>query len=445
MNDSLKRVSIFGLGRLGYPLATCYAARGFEVIGVDLNPKTVETINLGKSPVEEPGIQDLLQNTEHGFEAIQDGKEAVLRSDVSVVIVPTPSRPDGTFSTRYVLDACESIGAGIAEKGSYHLVVLASTVMPGSTEAEVQAKLESVSGRTCGTDFGLCYAPSFVALGSVVRDFLNPDYVLIGESDAKSGDLLEELYKNVCQNDPPVVRMNFVNAELTKLATNTFVSTKITFGNMLAQFCERLPGANVDTVTAALGQDSRIGSRYLKGGLGYGGPCLVRDSVALVALAKQSGSRAWLAEATDQANRKEVGRLVDLIKANVVGGDVVGILGLSYKPGTNVVDAAQGLLLAEELANEGISVVAYDPAAINEARKILGDSVSFADSAESCIKKANLLVITTPWKEFESLEPESFAPSGSRKLIDCWRLLEGSLVAESTDYIPLGVGPNPTE
>jgi UDPglucose 6-dehydrogenase len=235
--------------------------------------------------------------------------------------------------------------------------------------------------------------------------------------------------------------MNFVNAELTKLATNAFVSTKITFGNMLAQFCERMPGANVDTVTAALGQDSRIGSRYLKGGLGYGGPCLVRDSVALVALANQSGSRAWLAEATDQANRNEVGRLVDLIKANVAGGDVVGILGLSYKPGTNVVDAAQGLLLAEELANEGISVVAYDPAAINEARKVLGDSVGFADSAESCIKEADLLVVTTPWKEFESLEPELFAPSGSRKLIDCWRLLEGSRIAKCTEYIPLGVGP----
>ena len=187
---------------------------------------------------------------------------------MSVVIVPTPSGADGTFSTEFVLDACDSIGAGIAEKGSYHLVVLASTVMPGSTEGEIRSRLESVSGKTCGADFGLCYAPSFVALGSVVQDFLNPDYVLIGESDVKSGDLLEDLYKRVCQNDPPVVRMNFVNAELTKLATNTFVSTKITFGNMLAQFCESLPGANVDIVTNALGQDSRIGSTYLNGGLG---------------------------------------------------------------------------------------------------------------------------------------------------------------------------------
>ena len=136
MNGSLQKVSVIGLGRLGYPLATCYAAKGFEVTGVDLNPKIVEIINRGQSPVEEPGVEDLLENTDYLFEAIQDGKAAVLRSDVSVVIVPTPSGADGTFSTEFVLDACDFIGMGIAEKGSYHLVVVASTVMPGSTQGD---------------------------------------------------------------------------------------------------------------------------------------------------------------------------------------------------------------------------------------------------------------------------------------------------------------------
>jgi len=442
MIGSLKRVSVIGLGRLGYPLATCFVARGFEVIGVDLDPKTIDIVNRGQSPVEEPGIEDLLQNAQHGFEATQDGKSAVFNTDITVVIVPTPSGEDGTFSTDYVLSACESIGAGIAEKGSFHIVVLASTVMPGSMEQEVQVKLEEASGLVCGKDFGLCYAPSFVALGTVVRDFLNPDYVLIGDSDEKTGDLVESFYKTVCQNDPPVARMNFVNAELTKLATNTFVSTKITFGNMLAQFCERMPGANVDTVTAALGQDKRIGSRYLKGGLGYGGPCLVRDSVALVALAERSGSRAWLAEATDTANKKEIGRLMGLINSKIEKEEVVGILGLSYKPGTNVVDASQGVLLAEALATDGSPVVVYDPMAMGEAKKILGEAVEYADSAKSCIKRASLLVLTTPWKEFECLDAGLFAPSGSRKLVDCWRMLEGTAAAGATDYIPLGIGPS---
>ena len=149
-----------------------------------------------------------------------------------------------------------------------------------------------------------------------------------------------------------------------------------------------------------------------------------------------------LADATDQANRKEVNRVVVLIKTKRKATGAVGVLGLSYKPGTNVIDASQGLLLAQALVTDGIPVLAYDPAAMDEARKVLGDSVCFADSAESCIQLSDLLVIATPWREFESLEPGAFAPSGSRKLIDCWRILEGSKVALATEYIPLGVGPS---
>ena len=179
----------------------------------------------------------------------------------------------------------------------------------------------------------------------------------------------------------------------------------------------------------------------MKGGIGYGGPCLVRDSVALAALAKSTGGRALLAEATDQANQKEVGRLADLIKSNRTRDGIVGILGLSYKPGTDVVDSSQGVLLSQALAAEGISVFAYDPAAMDQAKYILGESIGFSESAEACIKQSDVIVITTPWKEFGSLNPSAFEPSGSRKLIDCWRILEDSQIADITEYIPLGVGP----
>ena len=432
---------MIGLGRLGYPIAACIAAKGHEVVGVDLNARTVEMVNSGQSPVHEPGIQDLLHKADGRLKAISDTKEAVLGSQVSLVIVPTPSDSSGAFSTRYVLEACEAIACGLSAKPDYHLVVIVSTVMPGSTEQEIRLKLEEVSGKQCGAGFGLCYAPSFIALGSVVRDFLNPDYLLVGESDVKAGDRLQELYSHVCDNDPPLSRMNFVNAEITKLATNAFVATKITFGNMIGQVCENLPYAHVDVVTSTLGLDSRIGVKYLKGGIGYGGPCLVRDSVALAALAKSTGGEARLAEATDEANRKEVGRLAALIKRNRTRDGIVGILGLSYKPGTDVVDSSQGVLLSQALAAEGISVFAYDPAAMDQAKYILGESIGFSESAEACIKQSDVIVITTPWKEFGSLNPSAFEPSGSCKLIDCWRILEDSQVADITEYIPLGVGP----
>lgn len=445
MHELLTSVSVIGLGRLGYPLAACFAAKGYEVVGVDLDPRTVDMINLGRSPVHEPGVQDLLRDTECKFKAILDAKEAVLDSDVTLIVVPTPSGADGMFSNKHVLNACEAIAGGLAAKGTYHLVILVSSVMPGSTGGEIRRRLEQFSGKICGADFGLCYVPAFVALGSVVQNFLRPDYLLIGESDPRSGDLLDELYSHVCENDPPVSRMNFVNAELTKLATNAFVSTKITFGNMLAQFCEQLPGAHVDVVTTALGLDSRIGEKYLKGGLGYGGPCLVRDSVALAALAQSHGGTARLAEATDEANRQEVTRLAALIKTKRTQDGIVGILGLSYKPGTDVVDSSQGVLLAQELVAAGIPVVVYDPAAMDQASRILGASVCFCESAKACIQQSDLVVFTTPWKEFESLEPEAFGPAGSRVLIDCWRILEASRIPAETDYIPWGVGPAPTD
>ena len=239
--------------------------------------------------------------------------------------------------------------------------------------------------------------------------------------------------------------MNFVNAELVKLANNAFVSTKITFGNMLAHICGRLPGAHVDTVTSALGLDSRIGVKFLKGGLGYGGPCLDRDNVALATMAQNIGANAQLAEATDESNRQEVTKLVELIKSRRRPYSSVGVLGLAYKPNTDVIDASQGILLAQALVKEGIDVIAYDPAANDEAKRVLGESVIFADSAEQCIRETDVTVLTTPWKAFEDLNPNAFADdrseNHSKLLIDCWRMLDAAKFSKVTDYVPLGIGP----
>jgi UDPglucose 6-dehydrogenase len=239
--------------------------------------------------------------------------------------------------------------------------------------------------------------------------------------------------------------MNFVNAELVKLANNAYVSTKITFGNMLSHICGRLPDAHVDTVTAALGLDSRIGVKFLKGGLGYGGPCLDRDNVALAAMAQNIGARAQLAEATDEANQEEVTKLVELIKSKQGTNCSVGILGLAYKPNTDVIDASQGILLAQALVNEGFHVVAYDPAAIQEAKSVLGESVLFADSADQCVRSTDATVLTTPWKIFEDLDPEAFTTNGSashsKLLIDCWRMLDAAKFSEVSNYVALGIGP----
>ena len=440
--NKLHNISVIGLGKLGYPLAACLASKGHRVIGVDKNPSTVQIINNGEQTSKEPGLFEVVENSFGKLTATLEVDRAILESDSTFVVVPTPSQANGTFSNHLLLDACQEIGKGLADKNSFHLVIIISTVMPGSTGAEIQQRLEESSGKKCGKEFGLCYSPSFVALGSVIHDFSYPDAILIGESDQRSGDILESIYSTLCENEPAIARMNFINAEIAKLANNTFITTKITFGNMISHLCQEIPGADVDVVTEALGHDSRIGSKYLKGAIGYGGPCYPRDNIALTAFANQIGTKSDLSQTTDMLNREEVELLASLIGTHLEISTTVGILGLAYKTDTDVVEESQGLQLAERLASSGVSVVAYDPIAMSQARLSLSTSVTLCESSRECIERSDVVVITTPWKEFETLETKFFDPVGSKILIDCWRLLKNTACAKATKYIPLGIGPS---
>ncbi len=309
MQREVKGISVIGLGKLGAPLAAVMASKGFSVLGVDLNEKFVAQLNASQAPVHEPGLQQLIDASRERLRGTMDIAEAILYSELTFIIVPTPSNEQGVFTNKHVLSAITSVGEALRAKPGYHVVNITSTVMPGSTDGELRDALERSSGRRVGRDVGLCYNPEFIALGTVIRDMLRPDAILIGESDTRAGDVLEHVYRRVCGELTPIGRMSLINAELTKIAVNTFVTTKISYANMLADLCERLPGADVDVVTGALGLDSRIGSKYLKGALGYGGPCFPRDNAAFSALARRVGARADLAEATDQINTYQVDRL----------------------------------------------------------------------------------------------------------------------------------------
>ena len=435
------KLSIVGLGKLGSPMAAVMVHKGHSVVGVDVNPAYVAAIQEGRAPVNEPDLAAMIAANRERLSATADYRAAVLATDATFIMVPTPSESGGGFSMKYVLSAAQQIGAALRDKPAWHLVVLSSTVMPGCTGGELLPALEAHSGKKCGRDFGLCYNPEFIALGSVIRDMLNPDMILIGESDSHSGELLEGLYKGVCDSNPRIQRMNYVNAELTKLSVNTFVTTKISYANMLAQVCERLPGADADVVTSAIGCDSRIGQKYLKGALGYGGPCFPRDNVAFSALARSTGAPALLAEATDQLNRRQVPRLAEIIRTRLPEGGTVGILGLSYKPHTEVIEESQGLELAKHLASTGFKVVVYDPAAMENVKRQLGGAIAYAPSAADCAMRADVLVITTAWPEFKRLTPADLK-SGERRpaIIDCWRVLPADLFADLTDYVRLGYG-----
>lgn len=440
------RVAVIGLGKLGSPLAAVLASKGHTVIGVDLNEAFVDAINAGRAPVVEPQLQELIDKSRDRLSATTSFAEAISQTDISFVIVPTPSDSHGVFTNKFVLGAVEKIGAALRKSDHYHVVNITSTVMPGSTGGEIRAALETASGRTVGVDVGLTYNPEFIALGSVVRDMLFPDMLLIGESDTRAGDVLQSVYEGTVESNPPFQRMNLVNAEITKISVNTYVTTKISYANMLSDLCDRLPGADVDVVTDALGSDSRIGRKYLKGALGYGGPCFPRDNVAFSTLARKLGAPALLAEATDALNHKQIARLAAKIAAMGPADASVSILGMSYKPGTPVIEESQGVMLARALAEEGRDVTIFDPMAADAAKAVLPVSVTRAKTLEAAVSRVEIIVITTAWDEFRSLPLAALARVGKKPaVLDCWRVLDPAIYGPVVELHFLGVGPEPDD
>ncbi len=438
--------SIVGLGKLGASMAAAIASRGYNVIGVDINQRAVDLINAGHAPVQETRLEETIAANWERLRATHNHQEAILNSDVSFVIVPTPSDGRGAFSLQYARWAFQEIGRALAEKKNYHNVVLTSTVLPGSTRYGLLPVLEKESGKTCGRDFGLCYSPEFIALGSVIHDFLNPDLTLIGEFDDRAGSQLETCYAQIMENHPPCRRMSLENAELTKVALNTFVTTKITYANMLAEMCSRIPGGDVDVVSNALGMDTRIGRKYLTGGLGYGGPCFPRDNVALGYFARAVGCEANLAETTDRLNRSSAEKLAQSLCSIIQPGATVAILGLAYKPYSHVIEESQGIYLARELAAAGLRVVGYDPLAKEMARQELTDKAVVLEDLKACLQQADAVVIATPDPEFRALQLSDFPDRNPRVVVyDCWRILREKLESvPQVRYIALGVGINET-
>jgi UDPglucose 6-dehydrogenase len=424
------RIAVIGLGKLGAPLAAVVASKGNDVIGIDVNPAVVELVNDGRAPVEEPGLQELITAAGRRLVATTDLTTAA-DADVSILLVPTPSDDRGAFSNEYVLAAVEAIGRALNARDGYHVLVVGSTVMPGSCDAEIRPALERVSRRVVGETVGLCYSPEFIALGNVIRDMLEPDMVLIGQSDPRAGDVLERLYKGVCENDPPFRRMNLVNAELTKIAVNTYVTMKISYANALADLCERLPSADVDVVTEALGLDTRIGRKYLRGAIAYGGPCFPRDNKAFATLARDLGTQALLAEATDAVNVAQSDRLARIVQSQLRDGNAIGILGLSYKPDTSVTEESPGVALARILADAGYQVHVFDPVATDAAVAALGGAAQGAASVEELLERSDLVVIATPSLGERGVDGERPV------IVDCWGVVSEGL-ADRANVIRLG-------
>jgi UDPglucose 6-dehydrogenase len=434
VTEKLQRITVCGLGKLGTCVAACLAARGFEVVGIDIDRQKVESLRKGIAPVEEPKLQEMIESSGGRLSATSDFSEALATSQACFFVIPTPSLPDGSFSNEHLLKSLHEVAKQVRQRGHGNfLFVINSTVTPGSCEGVLKPLLEQLLQGKCGQDFGLCYNPEFIALGDVIRGLLEPDLVLIGESDTSSGDRLKDLYSRLTTNGAPVERMSLASAELAKISLNCAVTMKISFANQLSAVCAKFPNADARAILKAIGRDRRIGHEYLKLGLGFGGPCFPRDNRLFQYTAESLGLAAPLARATDQVNENVNLRLLDTVLSRTHDGRPVGILGLAYKPFTSVIDCSPGVWLCQTLAERGHRVFAHDYQAGGAASSVFtnGQVTVCKDPAEVLQKDCSAFVITCPWPGYRELFQSSTArhiPSGS-VVIDPWGVLDPAATA----------------
>jgi len=419
------KVAVIGLGKLGICTAACIASKKHKVYGFDANPEFMEKFRNKENPISETGLDELLEKSWDNLIFAESIEEAVKNTDIALIVVPTPSMADGRFTNEYLHNVLDVIGNAIKDKDSFYIIDVVSTVMPRSSVDQFVPKLEKLSGKKCGKDFGLIYNPEFIALGSVVKNFLNPDMVLIGASDEKSAQTTKKLYEEVVDNKPQFNIMSLTSAEIAKLSLNCYVTMKISFANELADICENIEGADIDSITSALGGDTRIGAKYLKAGLGFGGPCFPRDNKAFQSFAEEFGIDTHLSPQVVKVNDRVVERVVGAFKKAEAPNKKVAVLGMSYKTGTHIIEESQSVDIAVELADAGYDVYVHDPMALEEVKKHTNGSVKCCEDIMECLKDSGGIILSMNWPEYDNIDWSKVNEIVAQDavFVDCWRTL----------------------
>ncbi|MBS7287565.1 MAG: UDP-glucose/GDP-mannose dehydrogenase family protein [Candidatus Freyarchaeota archaeon] len=434
-----RNIAVIGIGYVGLVTGLCLADLGFRVIFTDLDERKVELVLRGLSPIYEPGVQEKL--AKHGsagnIEATTDTVEAVTKSSVSFITVGT-NNVDGEIDLSGVKGAAKDIGAGITERNDYHVAVVKSTVIPGTTDELVIPTIEAASGKVEGEDFGVCVNPEFLREGSAIRDFMNPDRIVVGYRDERACRVVEEVFSGI---KSIIVKTDLRTAEMIKYANNAFLATKISFINEIANICE-LFGVDVTQVAYAIGLDFRINPEFLRAGCGFGGSCFPKDLRALISTARKKNYSPVLLEATLKVNDKQPLRMIELAKS-VLGelrGRRVAVLGLAFKPETDDMREAPSIKIVQDLLKQGAVVAVHDPKAMERARAIFGENVEYAKSSLDALRGADCCSIVTEWREYAELPLEEAKKTMRVPLLVDGRRVIDPVKAADVGFIYRGIG-----
>ncbi len=407
------KIAVVGTGYVGLVTGTCFSDLGNHVTCIDIDEDKVKSLRAGKIPIYEPGLDILFErNTKHSrLDFTIDLANGIKNAVVIFLALPTPPGEDGSADLKYVLQVAEDIGPLLED---YTVIVTKSTVPVGTTEL-VREKI----AKNTQVEFDVVSNPEFLREGVAVEDFMKPERVVIGTRSMKARSIMDALYAPLVRQGNPIIFMDEKSSELTKYAANSFLATKISFMNEVANLCERL-GANVDDVRKGVGFDSRIGKRFLFAGIGYGGSCFPKDVQALAKSAEKADYDFKILNAVMDVNQRQKTKLVEKMREHFGGkleGKTVAIWGLAFKPNTDDIREAPALYMIDELLKAGVKVRAYDPEAMDNIKKVLGDKIELVENEYKVLEGADALMIATEWPVFRQPNFELMMENLNNKLI----------------------------
>lgn len=392
------KIAVVGTGYVGLVTGTCFAETGNDVTCVDIDSDKVEKLSNGQITIYEPGLEKLfLRNLrEERLRFTTSLADGIRDATIIFLALPTPPGGDGSADLKYILGVADDLGKILND---YKIIIDKSTVPVGTADKVLKAIAKNYKG-----EFDVVSNPEFLREGVAVEDFMKPDRVVIGTESERARKILNELYSPFVRQGNPVIFMDERSAELTKYAANSFLATKISFMNEIAQLCERV-GADVDMVRRGIGSDDRIGKRFLFPGIGYGGSCFPKDVQALAKSSKEAGYDFKILNAVMQVNETQKLHLLPKVRKYFNGnlsGKRFAVWGLAFKPNTDDIREAPALYMINELLAEGVKICAYDPEAMSNAKNVLGDRINFAENQYECLEGADALIIATEWNEFRT-------------------------------------------
>ncbi len=440
------KLAVIGTGYVGLVSGACFSDLGHDVVCADIDAEKIAALNAGRIPIYEPGLEELVeQNREQErLSFTTDVQEAIENALVIFVAVGTPPREDGTADLSYVFSVARSIGQYM---NGYKVIVDKSTVPVGTARKVRQIIEETLAERGARHEFDVVSNPEFLKEGAAIKDFMNPDRVVIGGDNVRTLVLMEELYSHFARNGRPILKMSTESAEMTKYAANAMLATKISFINEIANICEEV-GANVDDVRQGIGSDSRIGYRFIFPGIGYGGSCFPKDVKALIQTARAVGFTTQLLNAVDDINESQKLTLLNKMRTyyrDNFEGKRFALWGLAFKPETDDVREAPALVMAKGLLEAGATVCAYDPKAKEETEKLLGqyERLHFVEKHLDALKNCDALIVATEWKFFRNVDMKRLKNALKTPVVfDGRNVYTPELMAEEGfDYFSIGREP----